>query len=94
MLDCASSRGALRVVARRRRSGRARALRVSRGRVLTWTTPAYAALSFCWVFQFAHFGVRKSITSIQTGNAWIHIINTHVPHLTEAEAVGQVLGLG
>lgn len=61
---------------------------------LTWSTPSHAILSICWAYQFAYFGVLKAVTTLRTGNAWIHIFNTHVPHLTEAEAVGQVFDLG
>lgn len=61
---------------------------------LTWTTPRHAVLSACWSYQFAYFGVLKAITTLRTANAWIHVFNTHVPHLTEAEAVGQVFDLG
>lgn len=60
---------------------------------LAWTTPQDALLSCCWVYQFAYFGVLKAITTLRTGNAWLHIFNSHAPHLGEAAAVADVFGM-
>ena len=56
-----------------------------------WRSPAEAAVSLAWMLQFAYFGVLKAITTLRTGSAWIHIFNTHMPHLAEAPEVMRVL---
>ncbi len=56
-----------------------------------WATPGEAALSLAWMLQFAYFGVLKAVTTLRTGSAWIHIFNTHMPHLAEAPEVFRVL---
>ena len=61
---------------------------------MSWTTPQAALLSACWTFQFAFFGFLKALTTLRTGSAWVHIFNTHAPHLAEAPAVARVFGLG
>ncbi|MGH9531150.1 MAG: hypothetical protein ACRD2Q_02080 [Terriglobales bacterium] len=57
-----------------------------------WSSPTEAAVSLAWAMQFAYFGVLKAVTTLRTGSAWIHIFNTHMPHLAEAPEVIRVLG--
>ena len=56
-----------------------------------WSTSTEAAVSLAWMMQFAYFGVLKAVTTLRTGSAWIHIFNTHMPHLAEAPEVVRVL---
>ncbi len=56
-----------------------------------WGTSQQAALSLAWMMQFAYFGVLKAVTTLRTGSAWIHIFNTHMPHLAEAPEVVRAL---
>ncbi len=56
-----------------------------------WDSGSQAAVSLAWVLQFAYFGVLKAVTTLRTGSAWIHIFNTHMPHLAEAPEVVRVL---
>ncbi|MGH9557092.1 MAG: hypothetical protein ACRD2Y_14840 [Terriglobales bacterium] len=56
-----------------------------------WGTSTEAAVSLAWMMQFAYFGVLKAVTTLRTGSAWIHIFNTHMPHLAEAPEVVRVL---
>ena len=56
-----------------------------------WSTLTQAAVSLAWMLQFAYFGVLKAVTTLRTGSAWIHIFNTHMPHLAEAPEVVRVL---
>ncbi len=56
-----------------------------------WSSPTEAAVSLSWMMQFAYFGVLKAMTTLRTGSAWIHIFNTHMPHLAEAPEVMRVL---
>ncbi|MCI0355830.1 MAG: hypothetical protein L0099_12435 [Acidobacteria bacterium] len=56
-----------------------------------WGTLMEAAVSLAWMAQFAYFGVLKAVTTLRTGSAWIHIFNTHMPHLAEAPEVMRVL---
>lgn len=58
---------------------------------LEWHTLPQVAVSLSWVTQIAFFGVLKAITTLRTGNAWLHIFNTHLPHLAEAPEVVRVL---
>ncbi len=43
--------------------------------------------------QFSFYGVLKALTTLRTRSAWIHIFNTHMPHLAEAPALAEVFGL-
>ncbi len=56
-----------------------------------WGNSTEAAVSLAWMMQFAYFGVLKAVTTLRTGSAWIHIFNTHMPHLAEAPEVVRVL---
>jgi hypothetical protein len=56
-----------------------------------WKSLPQAAVSLSWMMQFAYFGVLKAVTTLRTGSAWIHIFNTHLPHLAEAPEVMRVL---
>ncbi len=56
-----------------------------------WDTPARVLVSLAWMLQFAYFGVLKAVTTLRTGSAWIHIFNTHMPHLAEAPEVWRVM---
>lgn len=60
---------------------------------LAWGTGWEAAVSGAHLVQLAVFGVLKAVTTLRTGSAWIHVFNTHTPHLSEAPAVARVLGL-
>lgn len=60
---------------------------------LAWDTPAQVALSLAWFVQVTFWGVVKAVTTLRTGNAWLHIATTHTIHLSEAPAVAQVLRL-
>ncbi len=61
---------------------------------MSWTTPGAVLLSACWILQFAFFGFLKALTTLRTGSAWLHVFNTHAPHLAEAPAVARLFGLG
>lgn len=50
-------------------------------------------LSSSWFMQFSFFGVMKALTTLRTRSAWIHIFNTHMPHLAEAPALAEAFGL-
>ncbi len=56
-----------------------------------WSTSTQAMVSLAWMLQFAYFGVLKAVTTLRTGSAWIHIFNTHMPHLAEAPEVVRAL---
>ncbi len=58
----------------------------------SWSSSTEALVSAAWVMQFAYFGVFKAVTTLRTGSAWIHIFNTHLPHLAEAPEVVRALG--
>jgi hypothetical protein len=60
---------------------------------LSWASPSEGIVSLAWLGQFAYFGLLKGITTLRTGNAWLHIFVTHTPHLAEAPAVARVLGI-
>jgi hypothetical protein len=34
----------------------------------------------------------NALTTLRTRSAWIHIFNTHMPHLAEAPALAEVFG--
>ncbi|MBI2683157.1 MAG: hypothetical protein HYX26_08080 [Acidobacteriales bacterium] len=55
-----------------------------------WDSPQHIAASLAWILQFAFFGVLKAVTTLRTGNAWLHILNTHLPHLAEAPEVVRI----
>ncbi|MGH9602958.1 MAG: hypothetical protein ACRD24_11285, partial [Terriglobales bacterium] len=57
-----------------------------------WGTSSETAVSLSWMMQFAYFGVLKAVTTLRTGSAWLHIFNTHMPHLAEAPELMRVLG--
>ncbi len=56
----------------------------SREFYLEWDSVSQIVVSLAWIMQLAFFGVLKGVSTLRTGNAWIHIFNTHLPHLTEA----------
>jgi hypothetical protein len=60
---------------------------------LAWGSPAQVALSLAWFMQVAFWGLAKAITTLRTGNAWLHIATTHTIHLAEAPAVATTYGL-
>ncbi|WP_431924629.1 hypothetical protein [Nonomuraea jabiensis] len=60
---------------------------------LAWHSPAQAALSLAWFMQVACWGLVKAVTTLRTGNAWLHIATTHTIHLAEAPAVATTFGL-
>jgi hypothetical protein len=43
--------------------------------------------------QVAFWGLVKAITTLRTGNAWMHIATTHTIHLAEAPAVAQTFSI-
>ncbi len=57
----------------------------------SWSTSTEALVSAAWMLQFAYFGVLKAVTTLRTGSAWIHIFNTHMPHLAEAPEMVRAL---
>jgi hypothetical protein len=59
----------------------------SREFYLEWNSVSQVAVSLAWFMQVAFFGVLKGVSTLRTGSAWIHIFNTHLPHLTEAPEV-------
>lgn len=60
---------------------------------LAWGSPAQLALSLAWVMQISFWGLAKAITTLRTGNAWLHIATTHTIHLAEAPAVATTFHL-
>lgn len=56
-----------------------------------WSTSTQAMVSAAWMLQFAYFGVLKAVTTLRTGSAWLHIFNTHMPHLAEAPEMVRAL---
>ena len=60
---------------------------------LEWDSPARFALSVAWFMQVAFWGLLKAITTLRTGNAWLHIATTHTIHLAEAPAVATTFNL-
>jgi hypothetical protein len=59
---------------------------------MDWSSGSWL-LSASWFMQFSFFGVLKALTTLRTRSAWIHIFNTHMPHLAEAPALAEVFGL-
>jgi hypothetical protein len=57
---------------------------------LAWGSFDEALLSLAWVMQVSFWGLVKAITTLRTGNAWMHIATTHTIHLAEAPAVAHV----
>ena len=68
------------------------ALNITEG-ILGWGSTAEVLLSLAWVMQVAFWGLVKAITTLRTGNAWLHIATTHTIHLAEAPAVADTFGL-
>jgi hypothetical protein len=60
---------------------------------LDWGSPAQFALSLAWFMQVALWGLVKAVTTLRTGNAWLHIATTHTIHLSEAPAVATTFNL-
>jgi len=60
---------------------------------LAWDSPAQLALSLAWFMQVAFWGLAKAVTTLRTGNAWLHIATTHTIHLAEAPAVATTFNL-
>lgn len=60
---------------------------------LAWDSPARVVLSAAWFMQVAFWGLLKAITTLRTGNAWLHIATTHTIHLAEAPAVATTFNL-
>ncbi|MBO3744997.1 hypothetical protein J5X84_02880 [Streptosporangiaceae bacterium NEAU-GS5] len=60
---------------------------------LAWDSLAQVALSLAWFMQVAFWGLAKAVTTLRTGNAWLHIATTHTLHLAEAPAVATTFGL-
>ena len=60
---------------------------------LAWGSSAQVLLSLAWFMQVAFWGLVKAITTLRTGNAWMHIATTHTIHLAEAPAVASTFSL-
>ncbi len=60
---------------------------------LAWGSTAEILLSLAWFMQVAFWGLVKAITTLRTGNAWLHIATTHTIHLAEAPAVATTFSL-
>jgi hypothetical protein len=60
---------------------------------LAWGTGAQVLLSLAWFMQVAFWGLVKAITTLRTGNAWLHIATTHTIHLVEAPAVATTFSI-
>jgi hypothetical protein len=60
---------------------------------LEWDTTAQVLLSLAWFLQVWFWGVVKGVTTLRTGNAWLHIATTHTIHLAEAPAVATTFRL-
>ncbi len=60
---------------------------------LAWASPAQVTLSAAWFMQVAFWGLVKAVTTLRTGNAWLHIATTHTIHLAEAPAVATTFHL-
>jgi hypothetical protein len=60
---------------------------------LAWGSGAQVLLSLAWCMQVAFWGLVKAITTLRTGNAWMHIATTHTIHLAEAPAVAQTFSI-
>jgi hypothetical protein len=74
-------------------AGLAYGLYHSREFYMEWGTVSQVAVSFAWIMQIAFFGLLKSVTTLRTGSAWIHIFNTHMPHLSEAPEIVRIFSL-
>ena len=61
--------------------------------ILAFGTTAQVLLSLAWFMQVAFWGLVKSVTTLRTGNAWMHIATTHTIHLAEAPAVASTFSL-
>ena len=68
-------------------AGLAYGLYHSREFYMEWSSISQVVVSLAWIMQLAFFGVLKAVSTLRTGNAWIHIFNTHLSHLTEAPEV-------
>jgi hypothetical protein len=60
---------------------------------LAWGSSAQVLLSLAWCMQVAFWGLVKAITTLRTGNAWMHIATTHTIHLAEAPAVASTFSI-
>jgi hypothetical protein len=60
---------------------------------LAWGSTPQVLLSLAWFMQVAFWGLVKAITTLRTGNAWLHIATTHTIHLVEAPAVASTFDL-
>ncbi|HEX6358111.1 hypothetical protein [Actinophytocola sp.] len=60
---------------------------------LAWGSAAQLALSLAWFTQVAFWGLAKAVTTLRTGNAWLHIATTHTIHLAEAPALATTFRL-
>lgn len=60
---------------------------------LAWGSVDQVLLSLAWAAQVAFWGLVKAITTLRTGNAWLHIATTHTIHLVEAPAVADAFEL-
>jgi hypothetical protein len=60
---------------------------------LAWGTSQQLLLSLAWVMQIAFWGLVKAVTTLRTGNAWLHIATTHTIHLAEAPTVATTFDL-
>lgn len=61
--------------------------------ILAFGTPAQLLLSLAWFLQVAFWGLVKAVTTLRTGNAWMHIATTHTIHLAEAPAVAATFSI-
>lgn len=61
--------------------------------ILAFGTTAQVLLSLAWFMQVAFWGLVKSVTTLRTDNAWMHIATTHTIHLAEAPAVASTFSL-
>ncbi len=59
---------------------------------LAWDSLTAVGLSVAWLVQIAFYGAIKTIVTLRTGNAWMHIFVTHMPHLGETPEVARVFG--
>ena len=61
--------------------------------ILAFGTTAQLLLSLAWFMQVAFWGLVKAVTTLRTGNAWMHIATTHTIHLAEAPAVAATFSI-
>lgn len=60
---------------------------------LAWGSAEEVRLSLAWFMMVAYWGLVKAVTTLRTGNAWLHIATTHTIHLAEAPAVATTFNL-